>query len=302
MKVERAFWGLKFKVQFMEATGNEFQALVQKILELRFPDEFVAVKPAGSEGDWKNDGFLADQRRMLQVYAPEGWDKKKTLAKIDEDYFGAAKSWPGFFDTWTFAHNDMKGIPPYVLDRLGELTQLEDYPHTCDQWGFAKFRDLVFEMDDDRLVELLGPPITLAQVLAVEVHDVIPMLRALEDAPPAPLSAVRPVPANKLEENGLSDDAEHLLLSGMRRSDEVARYFESQTMRPTFRDDLGARFTAQYVKLRDAGLEPDEIVLALVEWIAGPALSTATQAAALAVVAFFFEQCDIFEDPSKDEA
>ncbi|MBN4059649.1 hypothetical protein JYT35_00865 [Acidimicrobium ferrooxidans] len=299
MEVERAFWGLKFKVKFLEATGNEFQVLVQRIMELRFPDEFVTIKPAGRDGDWKNDGLLTDQRRMLQVYAPEGWKKSRVLAKIDADYLGAAAHWKDTFDTWTFTHNDMRGIPPYVLDRLNQLSKSTDNPHHCDQWGYAKLRELAFQLDDGRLVELLGPAVTLSHVLAVEVQDIIPMLRSLEDVAPAPLANVRPVPPDKLEKNALSEDAELLLLFGMRRSEEVGRYFDRQTMRPLFRDDLGARFTARYVTFREEGLEPDEIVLALVEWIAGPLVTPKTQAAALAIIAFFFEQCDIFEDPSK---
>ena len=87
--VERTFWGLQFKIKFLEATGNEFQTFVQRILELRFPDEFKAVRPAGREGDWKSDGLMTQQRRILQIHAPESWNKARTLKKIHEDFWGA---------------------------------------------------------------------------------------------------------------------------------------------------------------------------------------------------------------------
>lgn len=267
-------------------------------MRLRFPDEYISVKPAGLEGDWKNDGLLTDQRRLLQAYAPEGFDKRKTLAKINADFSGAVEAWGDLFDTWTFVTNSDRGLPPYAVARLQELSD-GDGRHECEAWDYGHLRKLVFELDDEGLTELLGAAVTAAEMLAVEVQDVIPMLRAIEATPAAALTEVSPVPPDKLDANGLTEDAEMLLLWGMRRAPEVQAYFDRQTMRPLFRDDLGARFTSQYRSLRDADVTPDEILAALVEWVAGPVLAPGQQAAALAVVAFFFEQCDIFEDVTK---
>ena len=301
---EQAFWGLKFKLRFLEATGNEFQAFVQRILELRFPDEFMVVKPAGRDGDWKSDGLLTKQRRILQIYAPEGWNKSASLKKIEEDFAGAVQYWGDTFDVWTFIHNDIKGTPPYVIAKLHELSDSDDSKHTCELWSYAKLREFTFELKNEQLTELLGLPLTRDDFISVEVKDVAPLLRAIEDAPPAPPSAIRAVPPNKLSHNELSNDAEHLITMGMFRSHEVKKYFENQQMRPMFRDDLGARFKAQYTSLRDSGRQPDMIVTDLMTWIAGPSYSMTpvVQAAALAVVAFFFEECDIFEDPSKESS
>ena len=298
MQVERAWWGLRFQIRFLKATGDDFEDLVRDLMRLRFPDEYISVKPAGREGDWKNDGLLTDQRRLLQAYAPEGFDKRKTLAKIDADFSGAVEAWGDLFDTWTFVTNSPRGLPPYAVARLQELSD-GDGPHECEPWDYGQLRKLAFELDDEGLTELLGAAVTAAELLAVEVQDVIPMLRAIEAAPATALADVSPVPPNKLDANGLTEDAAILLLLGMRRAPEVQAYFDGQPMRPLFRDDLGARFTVQYCFLRDAGVAPDEILAALVEWVAGPALAPAQQAAALAVVAFFFEQCDIFEDATK---
>jgi hypothetical protein len=298
-RVERSFWNLKFEATFVQMNAADFQKFVQRIMELRFPDEFVAVKPAGRDGDWKNDGLLTEQRRILQIYAPEGWDKPKALKKIDADFSGAASKWGDLFDTWTFVHNDPAGAPPYVVSRLSEHTQSKAFPHKCETWAFGTLRKFAFELDDTGLAALLGPAITLSQVLDVEAADLAPLLRSIEAIEPALLATVRPVPPEKLDRNGLSEDAALLLLTGMRRSDEVDRYFSEQVQRPWLRDDLAARFSKKYQSLKNSGVEPDEIVMALVEWAAGPILAPKGQAAALAVVAFFFEQCDIFEDPSK---
>lgn len=299
--VERTFWGLQFKLRFLEATGNEFQTFVQHILELRFPDEFKAVRPSGREGDWKSDGLLTEQRRILQIYAPESWNKARTLKKINDDFWGAVHKWGDAFDIWTFIHNDVKGAPPYVDERLQELSDSNDSEHTCERWDYAKLREFVFQLSNERLTELLGPPVTREDFLSVEIRDIAPLLRAIEDTTPAPPSEIRAVSPDKLRRNELLSDAEYLITMGMFRSHEVKKYFENQQMRPMFRDDLGARFKVKYISMRDSGRQPDMIVSDLVTWIAGSSpMSPTTQAAALAVIAFFFEECDIFEDPSKE--
>jgi hypothetical protein len=231
------------------------------------------------------------------VYAPEGFKKDLLLAKIEDDFGGAVDHWSDLFDEWVFVHNSTAGLPPYATSDL-ENRSAEDGRITCTQWGYAKLRKLTFELDDHSLYELLGPPVSQVDMLEVEISDVIPLLRAIELAPMQPLHVVGNVPADKLFINGLSEDAEHLLLHGLRRAAEVSKYFDAQTQRPMMRDDLGHRFTAKYLDLRESGLEPDSILNALCEWLTGPSPATKTNAAALAVLAFFFEECDIFESTS----
>lgn len=111
---------------------------------------------------------------------------------------------------------------------------------------------------------------------------------------------VQPVPVDKLERNVFSEWVADLLPQGHRRSTAVGTYFENLKTRPLFRDDLGTRFTRKYVGLRDDGLTPDEILGALLEWITGPSLHPKAQGAALTVIAYFLDQCDIYEADSGD--
>lgn len=300
LSVERAWWGQSFKVAFLESKGASFQALVRRLLSLRFPSEYVTVKPAGRDGDWKNDGLLRDRRQLLQVYAPDGFDKTTTLKKIAADFDGAVEHWSDLFDEWVLVHNSVEGLPPYATKDL-ETRTADDGRITCDQWTYPHLRAFAFELTDSDLLELLGPPMQLRDFLDVEVQDVVPLVKAIEGLPTTPLEEVRPVPPDKLHLNGLSTDAELLLLHGMHRADAVSKYFDGQTQRVTFRDDLGARFKAKYVELRDTGLDPDLILDGLLAWIVGPLPSSRERAAGLAVIAFFFEQCDIFEVPVAPE-
>lgn len=294
-----AWWGLKFKVEFMEARGSVFEQLVKRILELRFPDDFTPVKPSGSEGDWKCDGLLRSQRRFLQIHGPGRFEKRRLLNKITEDYEGAARQWPGVFDFWTFVHNGRDGLPAYAIDKLNELSASSGGQHMCEEWGYPKLRQLVFDLHDGQLTDLLGPPVSRHQVLSTEVDDIIPLLRSIEVTQPASLERVRPVPSDKLEKNYLSGAAASFLRLGMRRADAVAAYFTGQTMQPTLRDDLAAHFTRQYRSLKDDAIDPDGILFALIDWLTGTTRRPGEEAAALAVIAYFFEQCDIYDNPDE---
>ena len=293
--ISRAWWRLRFEVEFRRSKGQGFEDLVQRILEHRFPDEYKPVKAAGSIGDKKCDGLLTEQRLLVACYGPEGGNKDKATAKIASDFGGAQQHWADDFDTWAFAHNDTAGAPPYVHESLKAITNSADHSKVAEEWGYARLRDLVFELTHEQLTELLGPPVTLADILSVEIADIAPLLKAVEDATANPLAEVEPVPVDKLERNDFSEWAIELLQLGRRRSPAVGTYFENLKTRPLFRDDLGTRFTARYVGLRDDGRTPDEILGALIEWVAGSAPHPKTHGAALTVIAYFLDQCDIYE-------
>jgi hypothetical protein len=61
--------------------------------------------------------------------------------------------------------------------------------------------------------------------------------------------------------------------------------------------------SSEYTELRHSGLDPDSIFWELRGYAgANDATSDREQAAALAILAHFFEECDIFERPDRAEA
>lgn len=82
-----------FELRILRANGQAFQDLFTRLMGLRHSD-FRPVKPQGSIGDRKNDGFHASAGRYYQVYAPEKHDPKdvaKTVGKISRDFAGLKK-------------------------------------------------------------------------------------------------------------------------------------------------------------------------------------------------------------------
>ena len=299
MNTEHASWRLQFRLAYAEKRASEFQTFVHRLFELAFPGDFTPVAPAGSEGDRKCDGLLPSQQRLFQVYAPKQFEKHKLLRKFKQDYEGAVEHWADQFRIWTFVHNSREGLPKYARDFLRESSASGDSPHICEEWGYSTLLKIAMALPDEDLEDLLGAPLRPADFLVVEIADIVQLLRAIEEIEPAQLGDVHPVPHDKMERNNFSAAYQDQIRQGMRRTDQVQRYLDEQILRPMYRDDLAARFKVKYTSLVNETYGPDDIVDELLAWMLPPAAGLNTHAAAVAIIAYFFEQCDIFENPEE---
>lgn len=85
------------------------------------------------------------------------------------------------------------------------------------------------------------------------------------------------------------------LLGGMQKADLVGQFFNDHS-NPTYGDETVAAFKSEYGNYRRLGVDPDTIFCKLQEFTGGSERGTpADEAAVLAVLAYLFEQCDIFE-------
>lgn len=293
-QITRQYWEKCFEVEFIGRKGTEFQNFFTRIMELRYPSDFTQVKPWGRDGDQKCDGWLASERRLFQVYAPEDMKKSETETKMESDFNGAQKHWGGKFDHWTFVHNSRSGVPAFVLKKTIEFKVT--YPGIgFTPWGYAEIRQRLFALQSEDIAVILGPALSPSAMQSVRFSDIAAVLRHVE-ATDAPSGAdLRPVPADKLATNSLSSDVAAFLKLGMLKARLVAQFF-NQHHDPRFGDALAYSFNKRYLELRHAGLPPDDIFWELRAYAGvNDAKSDHEQAAALAVLAHLFEECDIFE-------
>lgn len=290
-EVGRAFRELQFQTAYLEKKGNEFQDWFASIMEKRYPADFVRVRPWGNVGDRKNDGYIRSKRWLFQVYAPNEMRSKEALAKIKVDYNGALQHWKQHFDIWVFVHNSKQGLGPDVTAKLIELNNLG--PPAAVAWGFEELRRVVFELAPEELASLFGPVPGRRDMMDLGLENLSPVLDHIAAMESNLDPDLRPPPANKIILNMLSAHVETLLKAGWSKVDVVRKYFRLQPMR---KDDIAESFRHRYDKVRSAGLSPDEIFADLQRHAAGDGIpSPSRQSATLAVLAFFFEECDIFE-------
>lgn len=290
----RAYYEAVFEREFLKKKGNAFQDWFSEIMEKCYPGDFQRVKPWGNVGDQKNDGYLKSRRKLFQVYAPNELAAAKAIEKIDEDFMEALPHWEDYFDEWVFVHNSREGLGPQVTKRFLELehanSPLKVYP-----WGFEELRQEVFNLGESDLAALLGPAPSNRSLLNLRYEHLQIVLQTIAQQQPPLDQDIRPVPADKVEANKLSDNVVILLHAGSRKSDLVKQFFE-RWHDPTFGDRVAEAFKQHYQKLKDSALSPDLIFYELQAFAGGERLNTPDhQAAVLAVLAYYFEQCDIFE-------
>ena len=290
----RAFYEERFENRYLTQKGNAFQDFFSSIMEKRYPGDFQRVKPWGNVGDQKNDGYLKSRRMLFQCYAPNEVQAVATIKKIEDDFQGALPYWRDYFDTWVFVHNSRDGLGPTVLKKLLDLGE-SNKPLKITHWGFEELHQEASDLEEADLVSLLGHAPSQRDMTGVRQATVKAVLDTISHRPPTAEADIRPVPQEKIELNSLSPDVATMLRAGMGKADLVRRYIDGQAD-PRLGDEIAASFTAEYRQLRGQTMSPDAIFHQLQMFAGGAELGTPDhQAGVLAVLAYLFERCDIFE-------
>lgn len=294
-----AYYEVCFQVAFLECQGDAFQDLFSSIMEKRYPGDFVRVRPWGKLGDWKNDGYLPSQRILFQLYAPQEMRVDAAVKKIDEDFLGALPYWRNYFDSWIFVRNT-KALNAPIVQKLAQL-RTAHAPIHVGSWGREELGNVVRELHEHQLADLFGWAPSQDAVTKLGLAELRPILDAIKTLAEPGEDDLRPVPSTKLSYNGLSSHAAMLLRAGMTRVDLVRTYFNRHPD-PTRRDRMAVAFKERYLELRAKDLSPDAIFVRLESWAAGNniQLECWERSGLLAILAYFFEECDIFERPPEE--
>ncbi|MFZ2455294.1 MAG: ABC-three component system protein [Candidatus Altiarchaeia archaeon] len=289
-----AYVNYRFMTEFMQRKGSSFQDLFNTVMGMRYPQDFIKIKAWGAKGDEKNDGLLQSHKMLFQVYAPEKLIESKAISKIDEDFWGALDSWKGYFNTWVFVHNSQDGISPGTKKYLSDLESKQDTVKTAS-WGLEEIRSEVFKLNHEQLCILFGSLPSMNGMQNVTFEKIKIVLDVVARKTPTPDAEIRPVPKDKIEINGLSGNVETLLMAGMKKSKLVDRFFETYHD-PEYGDEVAKAFNDRYIELKRLDYPPDVIFSELLDFAGGRQGDPGNMCAALAVLAHFFEECDIFEE------
>jgi len=292
----RSWYELKFSFEFRRKCGSAFQDFFASIMERRYPGDFQKVKPYGNRGDLKCDGYQASLKRVYQAYAPEKMDVSNTNTKIEKDLQGAIDHWGANLKSWVFVHNQPEGLPADVVQKLLDVDGRDGVK--VSRMGEAELRNEFFGLDHELQALLLGPDLTPQTMNAIQLKDVKEVANAIaqEDTPPP--EEIREVPAGKLKANVLSEYVQDQLRLGSRKSRLVGSFF-SKWHDPELGDRVAKAFRSKYEEVRAQGMVGDAVFFELWKFAGGGAQSSLRhEAAVVAVLAFLFEECDVFETPA----
>jgi hypothetical protein len=292
------FYMHSFELNFHRKKGEEFQNFFSNIMERCHPNgDFMPFRPWGKMGDRKNDGYLKSERTIFAVHAAEDSSPAhRAIKKIDDDFRGALPYWKQYFDKWVYVHNHFSGIPMPIGEKILSLGQ--QYPQfSITHWGFAQLQKKVQILSENDLFTLFGPAPTSSHMSAPNFAELEIVISTLAQTEPSGELDIRPTSPLKLSFNNLSNNIHPLLTLGMSGAANVERFF-SKWSDPTLADRIADGFKRKYQELRGQGLPPSGIFFGLQEYTGGiNRNSPEREAAVWAVLAYFFEKCDIFERP-----
>lgn len=297
-ETQRSFYGLKFENTFLREKGKAFEIFFARVMAHGFSGDFELVRPYGPKGDLKCDGFRANDGTIFQSYAPDSIKLADLLSKIDEDFRGALAHWGARMRRWELVHNDVRGLPAEAVQMLEDLRTAHPTIEIA-VFGEAEMRKVVMGLALHQLEDLFGAVPSQRTLERLDFAALRPILVAIQrrepDAEP-PMTAPSP---RKLQHNALSGDAAALLRQGRRREKLVQNFFDAWPD-PGFGEEIAQGFRARYQSLKAVELTADQIFAELQTFAGGMEGEPPRQGAVLAILSYFFERCDIFEDAVSD--
>jgi hypothetical protein len=277
--------------------ATAFQDHFNDVMETVHGTDFIRVRPAGNVGDRKCDGYLRSTDTVFQVYAPARTKIGSWLNKIDEDFSGAKAQWT-MMRSWVFVHNQHDGLPADVAQSLLKI-KTENADLIIDQWPPAHLLELTTDLSEDQLVRIFGYSPQEREMRELDRGDIAVAVAglALESTSWTPEAGDLPVvDPRKLDFNRMSDYPRRLITAGIAQAHMVGGYFDNNPD-PTLRDRAAMLMKVEWLRLQRQGVTGDDAFHALYARVAANVRGSREATASLALLAFLFESCDIFDNP-----
>lgn len=304
---QQAIADLKMEVRILRAVGQAYEDLFVEVMTLH-DAEFRPVKPQGPIGDKKNDGFCGSSGKYFQVYAPEELSESVTdaLKKLETDFAGLLAYWNSLSAVKTFRYvlNDrFRGTYPTIEAALLKLKTAHALQE-CEPFLNKDLMRIVAQLDDRSLMRLVGH---LPSAESINDLDYLVFTDVLEHvnrngAAVTPEALLRvPDFSEKLRLNRINPHVAALLTAGNMQSGAVEGFFNSHAgfSKMAIRDKLAQMYATAKAAVDGAHSNRGDLIFwLLLEGITPSENGKAAQDAAIVLLAYFFETCDVYEDPA----
>jgi len=293
----------------LRCTGQVYEDFFVDVMTLRDGD-FRPVKPQGPLGDKKNDGFCGNQGKYFQVYAPEDISQKITDAvdKLEADFAGLHAYWNTLSPVKEFYYvlNDrFKGTYPTIEAALLKLKKKHGLAE-CRPFLNSDLMRIIGELSDRNLIKIVGQlpsPKDISDLDFSVFTDVLS--HVIEHGNLVTPGAILRVPdfKEKLRLNRISDPVASLITAANLQSGAVDSFFSSHGTfsKTAVRDKLAEIYETCFQATNTQGVghgEPGDVIFfSLLEKVTPMPISKHGQDAAIVLLAYFFETCDIYKDP-----
>lgn len=298
-----------FKNKVLAYDGQSFESFFTSVM-IKSNHNFEQVKPYGNIGDRKNDGFDKTVGEYFQVYAPEYIDKSTTISnavkKLKDDFQGLYGYWNALcpIKKFNFVVNDKyKGSPPEVHTTLLELAQ--NYPDVqFNILGANTLEDICMSLEENSIIEIVGCIVNPSiQLDFSALTDVINFLMNTQERNERSEELQVADFNEKIAFNNLNDEIAVLLKAASFHVGNLEMFFRRNS--EFAKSDIQKRITECYfsaVNSIDKSAEHySDLVFFKMHDNLCPNETGAVKNAALVLISYYFESCDIFERPIKEE-
>lgn len=307
---EKYILRILFKNKVLASNAQAFESLFTLVMQ-KNNGNFEQVKPYGNLGDFKNDGFDKTTGEYYQVYAPEDIEKANTIAnaenKLNADFNGLYDKWESICKIRKFNYviNDKYNNAP-VQVHTAILALGEKYPDVSFKLFLAKdLEDIFMQLSDDDLVSVVGPVPNPADRL--DFSALTEVLNHLMNMNSCDLSSddlgIVPDFEEKIRFNNLSDRTACQLRTASYQVSGLEDFFKKNSAYAA--NIIQQKIVAAYqsaLSTVDVN-EPnygDMVFYRLIELIY-PNGTLAIRNSILILMAYYFESCDIFKRPVREE-
>ena len=297
---QRYYWRIALELKLRKSPGDAFQDFFSDVMGRLHGDDFVRVRPFGSLGDKGCDGYVLSMGQVFQCYGAVAGEAKRVstlTAKLTGDFAKAQRNLSALMKEWHFVHNLPDGLP---IEAVTALQALKDaHPSlSFGVIGIEGLSDRVFRLTPQQVETLLGPAASDSDASNLDIAALRQVVQGLaKEADSIDFNALdlRPVPPDKLIYNNLPDFWKFLITGGWKNAHLVGAYFDRHPD-PLTGERIAKLFKDRYANLKAQNLKAGDIMVALYELVTGIGnVAPQKQVAAQALLAFLFENCDIFE-------
>lgn len=306
-----------FKLRIHESNGNAFEDLFCDVMRASNKG-FKKVKPQGRIGDRKNDGFIQSEGKYYQVYAPQSPNGNPTSAtsKLEGDLDGLIAYWGNEHSYeikhFYFVFNDKyHGAYPEIYTTLNSVKNKYNL-EVCDVFLSSELEDIFMELPEDNIAAICGyypKPEDIGFIDNSIIAEIVGYVSTNYSGFSDSQTNEPPDFYNKIYFNELGENTARHLNLGAYQVGYVEDYFRtnSKFSRQQSRDSLNKMYL-HHLKADNAeaaaitGLSESDIVFkSMIDEMLPANLSNMQrrdyERNVIAVMSFFFEACDIFEEP-----
>ena len=303
---ERYMANLIFKAKILEKDAYEFQNFFTKIMSKYDPD-FTPIKPQGRIGDRKNDGYNPKTGVYYQVYAPERIDSKDAIEKIEKDIEGLYEYWNSKcpIKEYCFVMNDKyKGVYPEIESKILEIEN--EYNIDAKLILAKDIENMFMELDFEKMIEIIGM-ITINDISKISFADLNSIIEYIINMPYNKEIENNILPAemeNKICFNNLNPQIANILNVHSIYIGQLEKYFSNKGNfeREKIQHILTQIYEEAKIQVSDELEDANSIRFFYIRDKILPEENSITiNNAVFVLMAFYFESCDIFENPNNKE-